>query len=51
VLDLARGVVRGTPMASASGQTFTFAINVTDSSSPPQAASNPSGATYSITVK
>jgi hypothetical protein len=51
VLDQARGVVRGTPFASAAGQTFTFTIDVTDSSTPQQDAPAYYGEpAFSITV-
>ncbi len=52
VLDQATGVIRGTPLASGAGQTFNFAIVVTDGSSPPQTASPAVASTgiYSIQV-
>jgi len=47
VLDQARGVVRGTPPASAAGQSFTFTIQVTDSANPPNIVG---GGPYTLNV-
>jgi hypothetical protein len=52
VIDMSRGVVRGTPLSSASGQTFSFTVNVTDSIG--EVAVCPNGGlcpTYQITVQ
>jgi hypothetical protein len=50
VIDQARGVVRGTPTSSASGQTYSFTINVVDSTKPVANVATCPCANYMITV-
>jgi hypothetical protein len=48
VIDLTRGVVRGTPLSSAGGNSYSFQISLVDHTG--ATALNPDNVTYTITV-